>query len=190
MNGLERYGCQTIIYMPKNMFYLTAPKFCTEGYTIWNLGWIDVKNQLFYQTNTLSENLEDRISHFSNWLEFLQSLIDDKIYTKLFEFFGFDKANLINGDRLVSEEIFVQNLKELKFCKNNEDDILEFIVNAFRNSNKIISFNLVKRKISSNLKNFSDEAMAENNIAEDNNQEITSQMVNNEGAENNEENNE
>ena len=96
----------------------------------------------------------------------------------------------INGDRLVSEEIFVQNLKELKFCKNNEDDILEFIVNAFRNSNKIISFNLVKRKISSNLKNFSDEAMAENNIAEDNNQEITSQMVNNEGAENNEENNE
>ena len=190
MNGLERYGCQTIIYMPKNMFYLTAPKFCTEGYTIWNLGWIDVKNQLFYQTNTLSENLEDRISHFSNWLEFLQSLIDDKIYTKLFEFFGFDKANLINGDRLVSEEIFVQNLKELKFCKNNEDDILEFIVNAFRNSNKIISFNLVKRKISSNLKNFSDEAMAENNIAEDNNQEITSQMVNNEGAGNNEENNE
>ena len=81
-------------------------------------------------------------------------------------------------------------MKELKFCKNNEDDILEFIVNAFRNSNKIISFNLVKRKISSNLKNFSDEAMAENNIAEDNNQEITSQMVNNEGAENNEENNE
>ena len=23
LNGLERYGCQTIIYMPKNMFYLT-----------------------------------------------------------------------------------------------------------------------------------------------------------------------
>ena len=115
---------------------------------------------------------------------------EELLYTKLFEFFGFDKANLINGDRLVSEEIFVQNLKELKFCKNNEDDILEFIVNTFRNSNKIISFNLVKRKISSNLKNFSDEAMAENNIAEDNNQEITSQMVNNEGAENNEENNE
>ena len=190
MNGLERFGCQTIIYMPKNMFYLSAPKFCNEGYCIWNLGWIDVKNQLFYQTNTLTESLDDRILHFSGWLEFLQSLIDDKIYTKLFEFFGFDKANLINGDRLVSEEIFVQNLKELKFCKNNEDDILEFIVNAFRNSNKIISFNLVKRKISSNLKNFSDEAMAENNIAEDNNQEITSQMVNNEGAENNEENNE
>ena len=192
MNGLERYGCQTIVYMPKNMFYLSAPKFCNEGYCIWNLGWIDVKNQLFYQTNTLTEDLEDRISHFSLWLEFLQSLIDDKIYTKLFEFFSFDKANLSNGDRLLNEEIFVQNLKGLKFCKNNEDDILEFILSIFRASNKIISFNLVKRKISSNLKNFSDEALAESNINNNNNQEITSQAANNvnEIVENNEENNE
>ena len=124
MNGLERYGCQTIIYTSKNMFYLTAPKYSLEGYSFWNLGWIDVKNQLFYQTNTLSENLEDRITHFSGWLEFLQSLIDDKIYTKLFEFFGFDKAVLTGGDRLINEEIFIEKLKELKFCKNNENDIL------------------------------------------------------------------
>ena len=193
MNGLERFGCQTIIYMPKNMFYLSAPKFCNEGYCIWNLGWIDVKNQLFYQTNTLTESLDDRILHFSGWLEFLQSLIDDKIYTKLFEFFSFDKSSLSNGDRLINEDIFVQNLKELKFCKNNEEDIIEFILNIFRYSNKIISFNLVKRKISSNLKNFSDEALAENNIVDDNNNEIiTSQMNNNEGnpRENIDENNE
>ena len=193
MNGLERFGCQTIIYMPKNMFYLSAPKFCNEGYCIWNLGWIDVKNQLFYQTNTLTESLDDRILHFSGWLEFLQSLIDDKIYTKLFEFFSFDKSSLSNGDRLINEDIFVQNLKELKFCKNNEEDIIEFILNIFRYSNKIISFNLVKRKISSNLKNFSDEALAENNIVDDNNNEIiTSQMNNNEGnpQENIDENNE
>ena len=191
LNGLERYGCQTIIYMPKNMFYLTAPSFCNEGYCLWNLGWIDVKNQLFYQTNTLTENLDDRIAHFSGWLEFLQSLIDDKIYTKLFEFFGFDKANLSNGDRLIDEEIFIQSLKALKFSKNNEDNILEFIVSIFRHKNKVISFNLLKRKISSNLKNFSDEAMAENNMAEENNnQDITPQIVSNEGEENVEENNE
>ena len=192
LNGLERYGCQTIIYMPKNMFYLTAPSFCNEGYCLWNLGWIDVKNQLFYQTNTLTENLDDRIAHFSGWLEFLQSLIDDKIYTKLFEFFGFDKANLSNGDRLIDEEIFIQSLRALKFSKNNEDNILEFIVNIFRHKNKVISFNLLKRKISSNLKNFSDEAMAENNMAEENNnnQDITPQIVSNEGEENIEENNE
>jgi len=181
MNGLERFGCQTIIYMPKNMFYLSAPKFCNEGYSIWNLGWVDVKNQLFYQTNTLTESLDDRILHFSGWLEFLQSLIDDKIYTKLFEFFCFDKSSLNNGDRLINEDIFVQNLKELKFCKNNDEDIIEFILNIFRCSNRVISFNLVKRKISSNLKNFSDEALAEGNMADDNNIDNSSQMNNNEG---------
>ena len=180
MNGLERFGCQTIIYMPKNMFYLSAPKFCNEGYCIWNLGWVDVKNQLFYQTNTLTESLDDRILHFSGWLEFLQSLIDDKIYTKLFEFFCFDKSSLNNGDRLINEDIFVQNLKELKFCKNNDEDIIEFILNIFRCSNRVISFNLVKRKISSNLKNFSDEALAEGNMADDNNIDNSSQMNNNE----------
>ena len=164
MNGLERYGCQTIIYTSKNMFYLTAPKYSLEGYSFWNLGWIDVKNQLFYQTNTLSENLEDRITHFSGWLEFLQSLIDDKIYTKLFEFFGFDKAVLTGGDRLINEEIFIEKLKELKFCKNNENDILDYVVNTFRFSDKIISFNIVKKKIASNLKNFSDENIGENNL--------------------------
>ena len=180
MNGLERFGCQTIIYMPKNMFYLSAPKFCNEGYCIWNLGWVDVKNQLFYQTNTLTESLDDRILHFSGWLEFLQSLIDDKIYTKLFEFFCFDKSSLNNGDRLINEDIFVQNLKELKFCKNNDEDIIEFILNIFRCSNRVISFNLVKRKISSNLKNFSDEALAEGNMADDNNIDNSTQMNNNE----------
>ena len=172
MNGLERYGCQTIIYTSKNMFYLTAPKYSLDGYSFWNLGWVDVKNQLFYQTNTLSENMEDRVSHFSGWLEFLQSLIDDKIYIKLFEFFGFEKALLTGGDRLINEEIFVQRLKELKFCKNNENDILDFVVNIFRYSDKIISFNLVKRKISSNLKNFADENIGENYLNNEYNNNI------------------
>ena len=63
MNGLERYGCQTIIYMPKNMFYITSPSYSQEGYCLWNLGWVDVKNQLFYQTNTLTNSLDARISY-------------------------------------------------------------------------------------------------------------------------------
>ena len=65
-------------------------------------------------------------------------------------------------------------------------------MSIFRHKNKVISFNLLKRKISSNLKNFSDEAMAENNMAEENNnnQDITPQIVSNEGEENIEENNE
>ena len=159
MNGLQRYGCQTIIYMPKNMFYITSPSFYQEEYCLWNLGWIDVKNQLFYQTNTLTNNLEDRIAYFSSWLEFLQALIDNKIYSKLFEFFNFDKAILYNNDRFINENIFIQSLKQLNFCKENEDEIISFIIPMFKNSNKMISLALVKKVISSNLKNFSDEAM-------------------------------
>ena len=88
MNGLQRYGCQTIIYMPKNMFYITSPSFSQEGYCFWNLGWIDVKNQLFYQTNTLTNNLDDRIAFFNYWLEFLQTLIDNKFKNIVFIIFA------------------------------------------------------------------------------------------------------
>ena len=55
MNGLERYGCQIIIYTPKNTFYISSPVYCKEGYRFWNVGWLDFKNELFYQTNTLIE---------------------------------------------------------------------------------------------------------------------------------------
>ena len=157
MNGLERYGCQTIVYMPKNMFYLSAPKFCNEGYCIWNLGWIDVKNQLFYQTNTLTEDLEDRISHFSLWLEFLQSLIDDKIYTKLFEFFSFDKANLSNGDRLLNEEIFVQEFSKYLagiptlFNELDKTSMSKLMYEIFRNIDTLIDGDYSVKSLSKDI---------------------------------------
>ena len=175
MNGLQRYGCQTIIYMPKNMFYITSPSFSQEGYCFWNLGWIDVKNQLFYQTNTLTSNLDERISFFNYWLEFLQTLIDNKIYANLFEFFNFDKAILYNNDRFINENIFIQSLKQLNFCKENENEIIPFIIPIFRSDNKMISLALVKKIISSNLKNFSDEAMNEKVLVENNSSINTSE---------------
>ena len=75
------------------------------------------------------------------------------------EFFNFDKAILYNNDRFINENIFIQSLKQLNFCKENEDEIISFIIPMFKNSNKMISLALVKKVISSNLKNFSDEAM-------------------------------
>ena len=186
MNGLERFGCQTIIYMPKNMFYVTAPSFCNEGYCLWNIGWIDVKNQLFYQTNSLTESLNDRILHFSCWLEFLQAIIDHKIYSKIFEFFNFDKAILLNNDRYIYENIFIQCLKKLDFCKENEEDIMPFISSLFKSNNKMISFAIIKKKISSNLKNFSDEAINGRNFVENNNYDISSSEYKNNDNNNNE----
>ena len=65
MNGLERYGCQIIIYTPKNTFYINSPIYCKEGYKFWNVGWVDLKNELFYQTNILLENTISRVEHLS-----------------------------------------------------------------------------------------------------------------------------
>ena len=166
MNGLERYGCQTIIYTPKNMFYLNAPNFSKEGYNLWNLGWVDVKNLLFYQTNTLSENVIDRSLYFDYWIEFLQSIIDNKIYTKLFEFFKFDKSVLVNNDRFINENLFVDSLKQMKLCAEKENEIILFVENVFKNNNQMVSFSLLKKKIASNLKNFMDNDL-DNKIQED-----------------------
>ena len=181
MNGLERYSCQTIIYMPKSMFYITAPNYSKEGYCLWNIGWVDVRNQLFYQTNTVTESLDERCLHFSRYLEFLQALIDNKIYLKLFEFFGFDKALLLNNDRYITEENFIECLKGLNFNREKDDAIINFIISLFKSNNKLISYSLVKKKISSNLKNFSDEAInAKTIIADDQDESLNENVINNE----------
>jgi len=118
----------------------------------------------------LTNNLEERTLYFSQWLEFLQSLIDNQIYSKLFEFFNFDKAILHNNDRYINENLLVQSLQKLNFCKENEDEIFSFIISLFKSGNNMISFSLLKKKISSNLKNFADGAFGgmqngDNNIS-------------------------
>ena len=156
MNGLERYGCQTIIYTPKNTFYINSPIYCKEGYKYWNIGWIDLKNELFYQTNALLERQFERVQYLSLWIDFLQSLITKQIYKKLFEFFGFEGSALINKDRFIYEPILKKKLIELKFCDENDNDTLQFICDLFKYNNNMISYSLIKKKISSNLKNFFD----------------------------------
>ena len=154
MNGLERFACQTIICTPKNMFYIPSPSYCPKDYSIWFIGWIDIKNKLFYQINTLIPNQNERIIHLTEWFEFLQIIIDDKIYTNLFEFFGFDKSILELGDRILDSNIFIAKLKSLQYYKNKNSNIINFICTLFKNRNNMISFSLFKQSISSNLKNF------------------------------------
>ena len=156
MNGLERYGCQIIIYTPKNTFYISSPINCKEGYRFWNVGWLDFKNELFYQTNTLIEAPIERVQYLSLWIDFLQVLINKQIYNKLFDFFGFGGSSLINKDRFIYEPLLKKILKELNFCNENDNETLQFICDLFKSNNNMISYNLLKKKISSNLKNFSD----------------------------------
>ena len=162
MNGLERYGCQTIIYTPKNTFYINSPIYCRDGYKFWNLGWIDCKNELFYQTNALFENRLERVQFLSIWIDFLQTLITKQIYKKLFEFFGFEGSTLINKDRFIYEPILKKILIGLKFCDENNNDALKFICDLFKSNNNKISYSLIKKKISSNLKNFFDGMINDN----------------------------
>ncbi len=165
MNGLERYGCQTIIYTPKNIFYLNSPSYCHEGYKYWNIGWVDFKNQLFYQTNYLSDNLLERVQYLSLWIDFLQTLITNQIYKNLFEYFGFEGSTLINKDRFIYEPKLKKLLIQLKFCDENDNEVFDFICSLFKSNNNMISFSLIKKKISSNLKNFFDGIINENTSA-------------------------
>ena len=157
MNGLERFGCQTIIYTPRNTFFLNSPSLARDGYKYWNLGWFDFKNILFYQTNILLENKLERVQFFSLWIDFLQTLITNQIYKNIFEYFGFEGSTLIGKDRYIYEPVFKKKLVGLNFCNENENaDLLQFICELFKANNNMISFSLVKKKISSNLKDFFD----------------------------------
>ena len=154
MNGLERYACMTMIYTLNNIFYIPSPSFCKEGYSIWNLGWLDIRNQFFYETNTLSSQLNDRLLFFSSWIDFLQKILDEKLYNKLFKFFGFVKGLLINHDRFISEETFIKTLNDMKFNEENNNKIYNFISELMKGENKLISYCIFKKKITSNIKNF------------------------------------
>ena len=157
MNGLERFGCLSIIYTENNIFYLPAPSYCKEGFSIWNLGWLDVKNQLFYEINTLNVEIFDRIVYFSAFLDFIQKIIDNKIYLNIFEIFGFDKGILMNNDRFIYENTMMKVLKNIKFMDIDNKDNRMFICNMMKSGNKLISFSLIKKKLASILKNFKEE---------------------------------
>ena len=157
MNGLEKYGCQSIIYTPKNIFYIPSPSYSSKNYSIWFLGWLDIKNELFFQINTLINTQNDRTLFLGEWFEFLQTLINEQIYSTLFEFFGFEKGNLEIGDRLLDIESFEQRIKSLKYFNRKEKLITNFICAAFKSKNNMISFSLFKQIVFSNLKNFMDD---------------------------------
>lgn len=137
-----------------NAFYISAPSYSTDNYAVWDLGWYDAKNLFFYELSTLWSDFQSRTIYFSHWLDFLQTILDKKIYMKLFEFFGYDKGILLNNDRFVFEANFIKKLEDLKFLKVNEVEVMEFVCDLFKNTNRLLSFSLLKKKITSNLKNF------------------------------------
>ena len=133
---------------------------------------MDVKNILFLELGVLSTNCLQRTLFFNNWISFLQILINNKAYEKLFEFFGFKESMLVYNDRVIHEPQFFKCLKNLIFNssnfsnnsndenKNAEDDswvdFLIYTCDLFKNTKGLISLSILKRKIASNLKNLKD----------------------------------
>ncbi len=154
MNGLQLYSCESCIYTPNNVFYIQSPTFSSEkDYEYWDIGFLDIKNGLFYEVGILlNENME-RIKHFYDWITFLQTIIDNKVFSKLFEFFEFDKGQFLNNDRFLHEPSFLQPLRKLT---NNSftAEFMIFLCDMMKSQNKMVSFTILKKKVCSNLKNF------------------------------------
>ena len=148
----------------------------------WDLGWLDLKNKLYYETscNFDIDNSPTRLSFFEKFVEFLQVFIDKKIYDSLFSFFGYNNSILAGSDRYLPKNIFISILNEMLIDENNniekddelstkrnnelikeKNNFMNYICNilcGFDEEMNIrddsISFNLLRKKISSNLKNF------------------------------------
>ncbi|MCQ2815971.1 MAG: hypothetical protein MJ252_01775 [archaeon] len=159
MNGVEKFSCQTIVYTQKGSFFLNAPEYCENEFNYWNLGWLDVKNSYFYEVNTLNKDVILYNKYFDSWLDFLQKLLDDRIYEKLFEYFKFDKYGVLtDSDRYMVPESFEKMLTEMNISGEEvEIEIEHFITEAMKIYGGNISFNLFKKKVISNIKNFKDE---------------------------------
>ena len=137
----------------------------------WDLGWIDSSNFIYYETSVFFdiEQKPKRLSYYEFWIEFLQSLIDKKLYNSLFDYFCFNLSILTRGDRYLAKKIFGKKIVELndfnsrgKNEKKKEElyNGIQFISNilcGYDEDNNIrddsISFNLLKKKVSSNINN-------------------------------------
>ena len=150
----------------------------------WDLGWLDLCNYLYYETscNFHIDYKPYRLTFFEKFLEFLQVFIDKKIYDSLFSFFNFDNSVLAGSDRYLPKKIFTAILNEMLIEENKNVEItdeeaykhkqeqmnekqnfIQFICNIMCGYDEelnirddSISYNLLKKKVSSNLKNFNE----------------------------------
>lgn len=154
INGLQKYSCEVCVYTPNNMFFIQSPQFSRElDYFYWDLGFLDVKNMLFFELGLLIREPIQRDLFFSIWVLFLQLIIDKKVYLKLFETFNFNKGILTSNDRLMYEPAFIRAAKLV-----SDDmlpvDFLIYLCDLMKDNQKMVSFTILKKKIASNLKNF------------------------------------
>ena len=140
----------------------------------WDLGWLDPSNFIYYETSVFFDNEQkpNRLSYYEYYIEFIQSLIEKQVYNTLFDYFHYNLSILARGDRYLPKKIFKKKLLELIIINDGENsdkrkelnDTINFICNilcGYDEENNIrddsISFNLLKKKVSSNIINFIDQ---------------------------------
>lgn len=179
LNGLNKYSCECLIYNSNGYFQISPPEFNREievsntSDFYWDIGFLDVKNILFLEIGVINSNLLERTHFFNNWISFLQIIINNNAYKTLFKYFGFEESMLVFNDRIIHEPIFFKCIKnqifnnsnfsnnyndEMKENKENfkSADFMLYCCDMFKNVKGLISLNILKKKIASNLKNFRD----------------------------------
>lgn len=153
-NGLQNYSCETCIYTNNNMFYIQSPIYSKDNKSeFWEIGFLDIKNTLFYELNFLAPDIYERSLFFYDWSLFFEIIIEKKIYANLFKFFNFDKATLTQNDRMLYEPAFFKVFND-HFGHVFQTNFVMFLCDVMKNNNNMISYKALKRKIASNLKNF------------------------------------
>ena len=108
----------------------------------WDLGWIDLKNYLFYETSVYFklEYKPERCLYFENFIDFLQIFIDQRICDSIFNFFNYEMSTLAGSDRYLPKKIFESKLFYFLDEDNRNNRNSEQIKNnsSKSNSNKLI----------------------------------------------------
>ena len=107
----------------------------------WDLGWIDLKNYLFYETSVYFklEYKPERCLYFENFIDFLQIFIDQRICDSIFNFFNYEMSTLAGSDRYLPKKIFESKLFYFLDEDNRNNRNFEQIKNnsSKSNSNKL-----------------------------------------------------
>jgi len=110
----------------------------------WDLGWIDLKNYLFYETSVYFklEYKPERCLFFENFIDFLQIFIDQRICDSIFNFFNYENSILAGSDRYLPKKSFESKL----FYILDEDNRNKISENAKNNTSKSMSNKITQKQ--------------------------------------------
>jgi hypothetical protein len=125
---------------------------------------LDINSNIFYETGVVLKSKINRTSFLKEWLIFIQILIENKIYSNVYDLFQFNKGISFNKDKLLHEPAFIRAMKSIQATgiQNQPLAIFQclsveffiFLCDTIKEKNKMVSYLNFIRKVASNLQNF------------------------------------